>query len=113
MPVRSAPSRMDEAGGDGRLLLTDDAQAFETRYDDEGPSVAIVRAIATVEDVPPTEVDFSLHEYVDADALDGLFLPLTPSRRRRDLAVAFPVDDYLVGVRADGRVLVERTPDEA
>ena len=103
---------MDEAGTDGQLLLTDDAQAFETRYDDGRPSVAIVRAIATLKDVPPTDMEFSLHEYVDADALDGLFLPSTPSRRRRDLTVEFPVDDYWVSVRADGRVLVERAADE-
>ncbi|ESP88448.1 HalOD1 output domain-containing protein [Candidatus Halobonum tyrrellensis] len=101
---------MDDAGGDGRFLVTDGTRTFETRYDGGRPSVAVVRAIAAVKDVPATDVGFSLHEYVDADALDGLFRGAAP--RTADLTVEFPVDGFLVSVRADGRVLVEPTPDD-
>ena len=102
---------MDDPGSDGRFLVTDDACAFETSYDDGRPSVAVVRAIATVEGVPATDVSFSLHDHVDADALDRLFRRSAPADRVDELTVEFPVDGYAVSVRADGRVLIERPDD--
>lgn len=112
MSTRSPRCGMDDAGSDGRFLVTDGAHAFEARYDDGRPSVAIVRAIATVKGVPATNAGFSLHDYVDADALDGLFRASSPVGRADDLTVEFPVDGYLVSVRADGRVLIGRPDDE-
>lgn len=97
---------MDDAGSGGRFLVADEVEAFETRYGDVGPSVAVVRAIATVEGLPPSDVDLSLHDHVDPDALDELFGASAPSGRDGDLTVEFPVGDYLVSVDADGSVLI-------
>ena len=51
--------------------LPDDGQkTVETEYGATPPSIAIVNAIAEMEGVSPTEIDFTLYENVDPDALD-------------------------------------------
>lgn len=65
------------------------------------PSIAVVEAISAAEGVEPAELDGSLYDSVDPDALDDLF-----SGERTNGQVVFEVFDYVVTVRADGDVRV-------
>ncbi|PSP75107.1 hypothetical protein BRC81_16635 [Halobacteriales archaeon QS_1_68_20] len=67
--------------------------------EDEAVSDAVVRAVASVEDVDPLDLDVRLFDVLDPDALDRLF--------RNDSAVgqaAFTYHGYEVTVHADGRL---------
>lgn len=71
---------------------------------DEPLDVAITYAIASIEDVDPTDVEPPLHEVVDSEALERLFESATGDARAR-----FRVGDYDVAVENGGReVLVVR-----
>lgn len=82
-----------------------------THRDDVGPggdgllSTSVVEAIATVNGVPPTRVDFQLYDYLDLDALDRLYSH-TEAVGGTSWKVAFTVDDLDVVVRDDGDVTV-------
>lgn len=79
---------------------------IRTRFsDDESPSEAVVRALATVEDVDPATLD-PLFRYLDPDALDALFEE--PIIGDVGLVVTVTVDEYRVVVHEQGTVTVER-----
>ncbi|ELY66492.1 HalOD1 output domain-containing protein [Natronococcus jeotgali] len=70
------------------------------------PSVRVVEAVADAEGVDPTDLEPSLHEAVDAAALDELFAPTAGSARRNG-SLSFAYCGYDVTVRSDGRVALE------
>lgn len=79
----------------------------ETDYEGRPPSVAVVAAIAAIEDTPPTEVDFSLYERIEPDALDALFADETDNEESSaDVMAEFSIDEYVVQVRSDGTITV-------
>lgn len=63
------------------------------------PSKTIVRAVADVDDVDPTELP-PLYEAIDPDALDAVF------RGRSDGSVTFDYSGYTVTVRENAEVTV-------
>lgn len=85
-----------------------ETRTFETEYDDRPPSIAIVEAIASIEGVRSTDVDFSLYDSVDSDALDTLFADGDDG----GVVAVFHVSDYVVTVRDDGTITVE-APEES
>ena len=75
-----------------------------TTFDDPRgapPSIAIVTALAGLEETPPSRTDFTLADEVDPDALDDLVTGDTP-----DVRVEFTVGDYLVVVQGNGMVQI-------
>lgn len=68
--------------------------------EEAAPSATIIAAIAEREGVDPVDLDVSLHEVVDPDALDVLFV-----RGRPDAEV------YVEFTFAGYRVAVEHEPD--
>ena len=88
---------------------TDDTHyAFETEFESRSPSNAIVEAIAAIEGARTTDVDFSLFESVNPDALDLLFGESSDDEESADdVVVEFRVDGYLVQVRSDGTITVK------
>lgn len=83
----------------------DDAVSYHTHFDASNPNepaTAIVRALSTVTETPPTELD-PLYETVDTDALNRLF-----GRPDTSLSLEFDVDDWTVVVTDEGRLSVER-----
>lgn len=64
-------------------------------------STAVLRAVASAEDVDPVELDARLHEAVDPESLDSLF------RAGTDGLIQFPYCGYDVSVHDDGRVTLE------
>lgn len=82
-----------------------------TRYrrnEDEPPSVAVVNAIAEVQDVDAAAVAPTLHEQTDPDALDSLFADRLDGTPRSSGQVVLQIDDLEVVVLAGGDVLVRR-----
>lgn len=71
------------------------------------PSIAVLRALAAVEGVPPTdlhtEAGITLYETVDLEALDALFA------HESDISVSFRVGAYTVLL--DDDLLTVRTDD--
>lgn len=65
-------------------------------------STTVVTAIAAAEDVDPTELDVTLYDVIDPDALDALF----EQPGNEDLVVEFGVGEYTVTVRGSDHVLV-------
>lgn len=70
---------------------------------DESTTRAVLRGIAAMKGISETEFD-PLYEQIEFDALEGLVGHA--SRRDRSLSVRFPLDDYTVCVREDGRVRI-------
>lgn len=80
---------------------------FETEYTGRPPSIAIVEAIAAIEEVSPNDVGFTLYDSVDPEALDTLFDERADTTRREtDVIAEFHVSDYTVKVASDGALTV-------
>ena len=76
---------------------------YQTRTEwSEVPSNAIVTTVAALADVPVDELP-PLYEYVDPDALNGLF---DSPDARSDLQLSFSYLDYDVTVHQAGEIVV-------
>lgn len=85
---------------------------FETEYAGRPPSIAIVEAIAAIEGVPSNDVEFTLYESVDPEALDTLFEEGTDTTTRdTDVVAEFQINDYTVDVTSDGTLTVNAPAD--
>lgn len=84
-----ASSKTD--GGEYTLELT------RERADIESITLAIVDAIAALEDVEPTKLD-PLYYYIDPEALDALFRDATSKGSRR---LTFTYREYEITVAGD------------
>lgn len=93
----------DRDGGDG---LRDVSTRWDS--DEKPPSFAIVEMISKVEGVDPMDLDFHLNDYIDPDALNGLFR----RHNQGDIEVDLQVNGHLVTIRGDGRLRV-RTAQKA
>jgi hypothetical protein len=62
----------------------------------------IIEAIAEVEDCAPPELDFSLHDHIEADALLAL-----ATSGHSDWQLVFHVPDHTVSLRGNGQILVD------
>ena len=71
------------------------------------PTDAVVRAVATVRDVDPIDLDLPLFTAVDPDALDRLF-----DSPADGLSVTFHYHGHDVEVRSDLTVVVDGTAVE-
>jgi len=67
-------------------------------------TLEIVDALATTEHRAPQELEYSLHEHVDTDALQAL-----ASMDRTDWELTFHVPDHQVTVTGDGSIHVDGT----
>ena len=76
--------------------------AVERAIDGSSVSTAVIEALADVESVEPTELDVTLYEVIDLDALERL-----RERTGEDLVLEFTVEDYRVRVRGTNAVIVE------
>jgi hypothetical protein len=65
-------------------------------------SVAVAEAVADVEGADPTELDYSLRETIDTDALDAL-----ASRTDTDWYLQFTIHGHEVSVASDGTINVD------
>lgn len=102
---------MGDAGRDGdRDGERGDTPLVRTGCDwsSTSPSVAIIEAIASVENIGPvalaTDEETTLNEYVDPDALDTL----VTDQRANGVAITVTIDDYTVLI-AGRELIVERT----
>lgn len=91
---------------------SNDPIRVEHQYDSETPpSIAIVRAIAVIEDVDPmdspTELGITLHDHVDPTALDRLVTETDTSSVSVELTIHNDYR-YSVQVRDTGQIVVEK-----
>lgn len=82
------------------------ARRGEDAEEYESTTQAVLEAVAGREGTDPTELEPSLHDVVDPDALNALFESTASGRPRSNGFVEFTYCGYEVTVRADGRVLV-------
>lgn len=69
---------------------------------------SIVSTIAAaIEELSEGEPIEPLHEYVDTDALEEVFRPISEEKRRDRGYVSFRVDGFDVTVDANGLILIE------
>lgn len=80
------------------------SETFKTDCENRQPSMAIVQAIATIEGVEPTAVDFSLYEAIDPEALNAL---VCSDMTEGDVVIQFTTDEYQIQVQSDETVTVE------
>lgn len=66
---------------------------------DRPPSLTIVEAIADLEEVDPTELDFTLYDYIQPDALDTLV-------QSGSVTVTFTITQYKVHITESGTVRI-------
>lgn len=72
------------------------------------PSIAVVEAVAAKEGTRPRDLECLLADTIDPVALDTLFHPTPGDRERTEGHVRFRYCGYLVTVRSDRTVEVER-----
>lgn len=102
------PSR-DGLRANGR---EDEPVEHRTSIDDgESPSTAVVRAVAAVEGIDPTEEDLPLYDQLDPDALDAL-LSHSAGSDVSEVSVDFRLGDYRVRID-DETVTVREVPHES
>lgn len=88
----------------GRRSNSSASLPIEHTYDEATPaSIAVIQAIAAVEDVDPIDVEFTLFEHVQPDALDML---VGHDSATGNVEIKFTVDGYRVRVRDTGEVVV-------
>jgi hypothetical protein len=68
----------------------------------EGPSTAVVTAVAEESDEDPVALS-PLYEVVDPDSLDSIFAPVSESTRVPTGSIQFEYHDYSVIIKANGR----------
>ncbi|ELY56721.1 hypothetical protein C491_11980 [Natronococcus amylolyticus DSM 10524] len=88
--------------------LADAEPVVQTQYSSDEPvSEAVVRALAVVEDVEPTELDL-LYESIDPEALDAIFdTPVIDNKP--PTRIEFGVSVYLVVVNSNGQITLLET----
>lgn len=62
---------------------------------EKAASIAVVEAIATIENTPPTDLSMTLHDYINPTSLDELV------SSNSDVSVTFSVDQYQVQVNGN------------
>lgn len=77
----------------------------------DGPSAAVIAAVASELGLEPNEMDAPLNDYVDAEALDALFAPTHREVPRGKGRVEFTVHGCEVTVSDSGEVTAERSTD--
>ncbi|MFC7082310.1 HalOD1 output domain-containing protein [Halorussus caseinilyticus] len=84
---------------------TDATALYRTRHDptdSEPVSRTLYTALAAVEGVSPSELDLTLYDSVDVDAIDALFR----ANETADWQFTATVERYEIRIHADGRVAV-------
>lgn len=76
-----------------------------TDISDRSLTVAIVEAIADVEGVDPSDLDFALSEYLNPAVLDAL-----DRDGRGEWEIDFVVEAHLVTLDSDGHLVVDGHP---
>lgn len=61
------------------------------------PSLAVIQALASIEDVDPAGLDLRLHEYIDPEALDRV----VANSREDSVAISFVIGRYRVAIDDD------------
>lgn len=78
---------------------------FRTQYSaEEPPSLAVCRALASIEGVEPTDLDI-LYESIDPDALDAIF---DSPESKREVVVEFRAAGHRVIVESDGNITIPK-----
>lgn len=97
-----------------RNLSESEDEIHQTTFDPETDSVSeeLINAVATLNDATPDELAILAH-FIDPDALDALFRPLSDGTRRdTEVRVSFTYDNYTVEVQQDGTITLHPS-DEA
>ncbi|MFC6794326.1 HalOD1 output domain-containing protein [Halobaculum halobium] len=74
----------------------------DRRPRDGGAVSGVVRAVAAVDGVDPVDLDATIEEAIDADALESL-----ARHDATDWRLEFPLGDHAIVVEGDGTVLVD------
>lgn len=85
-----------------RVMSDSNPTEFETDYESQPPAVAIVSAIAAIEDTPPTELDFSLYDSIDPEALNKL----VGDSGNTNMMIEFTIDGYEIQIQQNGTLTV-------
>jgi hypothetical protein len=91
------------SGPDGDELNSNDWHVFEA--DDGDLSMRLVCALAELEGIDPRDLEFTLTEYVDPEALNLLFSS-DRATDHHDASVYLEIEGYDVYVTAPGRILI-------
>ncbi|UHQ99025.1 hypothetical protein HYG81_25100 (plasmid) [Natrinema zhouii] len=68
---------------------------------EQPPSIAIVNALADLEEVDPTELDYTLYDYAYPEALDTL-------TQSGNVEITFTVEQYKVHITESGSIHITR-----
>lgn len=75
---------------------------------DRSPSLAVIEKVAAREGVDPMDLDESLFEAIDPDALDELVRSSPDGNPASDFSITFPFHGYEITVSSDGAVQLAR-----
>lgn len=77
--------------------MTDSCESVESvqsqfNWSTKSPSIAVVEAIAAIENIEPENLPLTLYEYVNPESLDTLV------RSNDNISVSFFIDEYQVQI---------------
>lgn len=98
--------RSDETPSNSRSRTPDGA--YRVALDpDESPTVAVARAVASLEGVHPGDLE-PLNDWIDPDALDALVGPRSSGDAEGAASVEFYYLGYQVRLASDGAMTIRR-----
>ena len=103
-----------DTGGEIWIQSSEQADQSELEFVfdvDKSPSHGVIRAIAAVKRIEPTDVD-PLYHFIDPDALNAMFDDTTEARES-DVRVSFRVEDSKIEVSGDRRITVRPVTADA
>lgn len=92
-----------------------EAGTYHAHYDPDssaGIEVTLVHALADVMNVDVTEVEFTLSDVIDPDALDRIFDPISDTDAP-PAHLAFDANGYRVTVYSTGEIVITPPPGHA
>lgn len=85
---------------------TPSTTTFQSRVSsDERPSEAIIRSLAAIEGVEPTELD-TLYDSIDIEALDEILDSAVVGEDQQSPVVEFVASGYRIVISGDGRIAI-------
>lgn len=104
---------MDLDRFEDNLPNTQEHVRIDTEYTTTPPSIAIISAIAELENANPTEIDITLYEEVDPEALDTLFdISRQSETNEATVSAEIRISEYDVLIHNTGEISVVKTSEQ-
>jgi hypothetical protein len=97
------------AGSTGSAVGSQVQQSYTIKHDFESAAsvtATLTHALSDVSGIDVSEIEYALKDYVDPDALDRLFMPVSDGSARVNGHLAFNLQGYQVTLYGNGLISI-------